>query len=148
MWETTGDWFFYRRKRYYGLIMDTYFSWKQWFEVKNIFMMDLSLLSSQDVNWWAGVVWITCGLLWWFRFFSAVWTLILTAPIHCRGSIHSIQQMFIFGWTIPLVILKSSLWGWATDDSKFWGYYSFKTRLSLKRMAFFVAANGCECERH
>ncbi len=27
--------------------------------------------------------WITCGLL----FLSAVWTLILTAPIHCRGSI-------------------------------------------------------------
>ncbi len=24
------------------------------------------LLSSQDVNWWTGVVWITCGLLWCF----------------------------------------------------------------------------------
>ncbi len=23
-------------------------------------------LSSQDVNWWTGVVWITCGLLWCF----------------------------------------------------------------------------------
>ncbi len=30
-------------------------------------MMDLfHLLSSQDVNWWTGVVWITCGLLWCF----------------------------------------------------------------------------------
>ncbi len=29
--------------------------------------MDLfQLLSSQDVNWWTGVVWITCGLLWCF----------------------------------------------------------------------------------
>ncbi len=27
--------------------------------------MDLfQLLSSPDVNWWTGVVWITCGLLW------------------------------------------------------------------------------------
>ncbi len=24
------------------------------------------LLSSPDVNWWTGVVWITCGLLWCF----------------------------------------------------------------------------------
>ncbi len=24
------------------------------------------LLSSPDVNWWTGVVWITCGLLWFF----------------------------------------------------------------------------------
>ncbi len=28
--------------------------------------MDLFLLSSQDINWWTGVVWITCGLLWCF----------------------------------------------------------------------------------
>ncbi len=50
--------------------------------IKNILMMDLfQLLSSQDVNWWTGVVWIIV------MFLSAVWTLILTAPIHCRGSI-------------------------------------------------------------
>ncbi len=50
---------------------DLNFSWKWWFEVKNILIMDLfltqmQLLSSQDVNWWTGVVWITCGLLWCF----------------------------------------------------------------------------------
>ncbi len=28
-------------------------------------LTDFFLLSSQDVNWWTGVVWITCGLLWW-----------------------------------------------------------------------------------
>ncbi len=50
--------------------------------VKNILMLDLfQLLSSQDVNWWTGVVWIVV------MFLSAVWTLILTAPIHCRASI-------------------------------------------------------------
>ncbi len=52
------------------------------FELKNILMLDLfQLLSSQDVNWWTGVVWIIV------MFLSAVWTLILTAPIHCRASI-------------------------------------------------------------
>ncbi len=37
------------------------------FYVKNVLMLDLfHLLSSPDVNWWTGVVWITCGLLWCF----------------------------------------------------------------------------------
>ncbi len=44
-------------------IMDSYFGQKQQIEV---LMMDLFHLSSQDVNWWTGVVWITCGLLWCF----------------------------------------------------------------------------------
>ncbi len=49
---------------------------------KNILMRDLShLLSSQDVNWWTGVVWIIV------MFLSVVWTLILTAPIHYKVSI-------------------------------------------------------------
>ncbi len=65
---------FHWRKHYYGL----------WTHVldKNILMLDLfQLLSSPDVNWWTGVVWIIVMCL------SAVWTLILTAPIHCRASI-------------------------------------------------------------
>ncbi len=66
---------FHWRKRYYGL----------WFEVKNIlmnlFLTNTQLLASQDINWWTGVVWIIV------MFLSAVWTLILTAPIHCRASI-------------------------------------------------------------
>ncbi len=82
MWETTGDALFHWRKRYYGL----------WFEVKNILMLDLfQLLSSQDVNWWTGVVWIIV------MFLSAVWTLILTAPIHCRASIaETLMQRCIY----------------------------------------------------
>ncbi len=43
--------------------------------------MDLFILSSQDINWWTGVMWIIV------MFLSAVWALILTAPIHCRTSI-------------------------------------------------------------
>ncbi len=75
MWETTGDGLFHWRKCYYGL-------WTRNL-VKNILMVDLlfPLLSSQDVDWWTGVVWIIV------MFLSAVWTLILTAPIHCRAFI-------------------------------------------------------------
>ncbi len=59
MWETTADALFHWRKRYYIL-------WTC-ILVKNILMLDLfHLLSSPDVNWWTGVVWITCGLLWCF----------------------------------------------------------------------------------
>ncbi len=66
---------FHWRKRYYEL-------WTLCILVKNVLMLDLfHLLSSPDVNWWTGVVWIIV------MFLSAVWTLILTAPIHCRASI-------------------------------------------------------------
>ncbi len=45
--------------------MHTYF--KQWFEVKNILIMNLfitntQLFTSQDINWWTGVVLIAYGL--------------------------------------------------------------------------------------
>ncbi len=60
--------------------MHLYCSRKQWFEVKIVLMLDLfQLLSSPDV--WTGVV---CIIV---MFLSSVWTLILTAPIHCRASI-------------------------------------------------------------
>ncbi len=47
----------------------------------DLFLENTQLFTSHDVNWWTGVVWIIV------MFLSAVWTLILTAPIHCRGSI-------------------------------------------------------------
>ncbi len=63
----------------------SYFSQKIQFKVKNILMMDLfptntQILAPHDNNCSTGVMWI-------MMFLSAVWTLILTAPIHCRGSI-------------------------------------------------------------
>ncbi len=74
---------FHWRKCYYGL----------WTHILAKMLDLLQLLSSQDVNWWTGVVWITCGLLW---FLSAVWTLILTAPIHYRASIaETVMQCYI-----------------------------------------------------
>lgn len=60
--------------------------------VIGLFITNLQLFSSQDVNWWTGVVRITCGLLWFFL--SDVWTLCLTAPIHCSGSIAEQVNLF------------------------------------------------------
>ncbi len=109
---------FHWRKSYYKL----------WIWVKNILMLDLfQLLSSQDVNWWTGVVWITCGLLWcFFQLFGlSFWRHPFTAehPLlrqWCNatflqiwwrnklililgwGWVHFLH-MHIFGWTIPLI---------------------------------------------
>ncbi len=53
------------------------------------FLTNTQLYTSKDVNWWTGVVWIIV------MFLSAVWTLILMAPIHCRGSIgEQVMQNF------------------------------------------------------
>ncbi len=47
----------------------------------DLFFTKTELFTLQDIIWWTGVVWIIV------MFLSAVWTLSLTAPIHCRGSI-------------------------------------------------------------
>ncbi len=115
-------------------IIDLYFSWKQEFEVKNVLMMDLflknmQLFTLQDVNWWTGVVWITCGLLWCFYqlFGLSFWRHPFTAddPLvskWCNATFLQIcsneetnsstswiawgwvnyQLIFNFKWTIPL----------------------------------------------
>ncbi len=66
-----------------SIIMD--YGQKQWFKVKmplDLFLTNVQLFALQDINWHTGVVvWIIVVFL------SAVWTLILTAPIHCSGSI-------------------------------------------------------------
>ncbi len=117
-----------------SIIMDyrlMFFGQKQWFEVKNILMTDLfltntQLFTSQDVNWWTGVVWITSGLLWCFyqMFGLSFWRHPFTAEdpllskwwnatflqIWWRNKLTSwmawgwehFQQMFNFGWTTPL----------------------------------------------
>ncbi len=83
------------------------------------------ILAWNNVTRWTGVVWYLWIIV---MFLSAVWILILTAPIHCRASIAEqmqlhfcksdketnstiswmtwgwlhFQQILIFGWTVPL----------------------------------------------
>ncbi len=56
--------FFQHRKQYYWTgILATVWSKKK---ILLICLLQTQLLASLDVNWWSGVVWITCGLLWCF----------------------------------------------------------------------------------
>ncbi len=85
--------------------------------------------SSQDVNWWTGVVRITWIIV---MFLPTVWTLILTAPIHCIGSIgEQVMKSYIspnlLRWRNKLIYILDGL-----KESKFsanvhfWLNYSFK----------------------
>lgn len=47
----------------------------------DLFFTNIQLLTSQDVYCSTGLLWIVV------LFLSFVWTLILMAPIHCKGSI-------------------------------------------------------------
>ncbi len=104
---------------------DSNLSHTQQFEVKNILMMycflQTQLLASQFINWWTGVVWITCGLLWCFYqlFGLSFWRHPFTAEdpllrqwcnatflqIWWRNKLIYISDglnFLVFVWTIPL----------------------------------------------
>ncbi len=68
----------------------------------------MQLFTSQGINWWTGEVWIIV------MFLSAVWTLILTAPIHYRGSIaEQVMKPYIspnlFWWRNKLIYILDAL---------------------------------------
>ncbi len=118
------------------------------FEVKNVLMMDLFLtniqfFTSQDANWWTGVMWITCGLLWCFYqlFGLSFWRHPFTAEDQsvskrCNAKFLQICSdeetnsstswmtwgwvnvfIFIFGWIIPLKVLHEH---YAKNNLCFW----------------------------
>ncbi len=94
-----------------------YFSWKQWFEIRNVlmdlFITNTHLFTSQDVNWWTGVVWITCGLLWCFYQLLglSLWRHPFTAGNHWRAS----HVMANFPKSVPMKKQTSTSW-------TAWGY--------------------------
>ncbi len=107
IWETTGDRIFNWRKRYYGL-------WTHILAGNN----SLKLKTS----WWICSLWIIV------MFLSAVWTLILTAPIHCRGSIaEQVMECYIstnlFLWRNKLIYILDRSW---ISKFSFWVNYSCK----------------------
>ncbi len=82
------------------------------------------LLSSPDVNWWTGVVWIIVMIL------SA---LILTAPIHCRASIAE-------HWCSHTFLMKKQTHPnlrWPEDEHFHYVNYSFN-RMSSSISSFFL----------
>ncbi len=96
----------------YGLwIMDSHFGQKWWLKVKMpewwiCFLQAYSF--SLQITDWLESCWLLVDYL---MFLSAVWTLILTAPIYkliyiLDGlRVRNVLQIFIFGWTIPLICL-------------------------------------------
>ncbi len=89
-------WSFHRRKLNYG--------WrKQWFEVKNILIMDLFLtnlqfFTSQDISWWTGVLWITCVLLWCFYQLFGFWRHPFTAEHPLLSKWCNAKHRNLFWW--------------------------------------------------
>ncbi len=99
----------------------------------DLFLTNMQLFTIQDINWWTGVVWITCKLLCCFYqlFGLSFWWHPFTAedPLVSKWCNDEFQknlfqwrnkliyssrivwgQLFIFGWTIPLKIILYSLY--------------------------------------
>ncbi len=101
------------------------------FLMMHLFLLNMQLFTSQDVNWWTGVVWITCRLLWCFYqlFGLSFWRHPFTAehPLvnkWCNATFHqicfyegtnssrswtawgwvNILKIFLFERTIPLTV--------------------------------------------
>ncbi len=102
-----------------------------------ICFLQTQLLSSQDINWWIGVVWITCGLLWCFYqlFRLSFWRHPFTAEdplvIHSDAMLHfskSVEETNSFtSWMAwgCLVFLFVCLFVFKANFH-FWVHCSFK----------------------
>ncbi len=77
-------------------------------------------MSSPDVNWWTGVVWTIV------MFLSAVWTLILTAPIHIHCWDTDAVTFLQTWWRNKLILISDELRvNTFTAHFHFWVNYSF-----------------------
>ncbi len=128
MWETTGDGLFHWRKHYYGLDPDF---GKQWFDVKNVLIMDLfftnmQLLSSQEVNWleWCGLLVDYCDV-----FISCL-------DSHSDGT-HSLQM--IYWWTSDgmLRFSKSDEETNSSTSWTAWGWVKFQPIVMLGELFLY-----------
>ncbi len=79
------------------------------------FLSNMQLFASQDINGWTGDAWITCELLWCFYRI-----LILTAPIHFRGSTGEQVIMQNFSKSVMMKNIGAHRWhlyfGWPEGD--------------------------------
>ncbi len=124
-------------------IMESYFSQKQWFEFKNVLKTDLFQLLSPDVNWWTGVVWITCGLLWCFYqlFGLSFWRHPFTAehPLLRQWCNATFLQIW---WRNKLIYILDDLR--VSKFSFFWMNYSFN-KSALYSSWFHSSSLWCLC---
>ncbi len=83
------------------------------------FLKNMQILSSQDVNWWTGVVWITCGLLWCFYqlFGLSFWRHPFTAedPLVSKWWNATVSQI----WWRKNSSTSWMAWGWVNVQQTF-----------------------------
>ncbi len=88
----------------------------------DLFLISMQFLASLDINWWTGVVWITCGLLWCF---------ISCLDSHSDGT-HSLSKwcdakFLQIWWRNKLIyILDGLVVRTFSANLNFWVNYSFK----------------------
>ncbi len=134
MWETTGDGLFHWRKHYYGLWTHSL--------VKNVLMGFISykqqILSSQDVNWWTGVEWITCGLLWCFYqlFGLSFWRHPFTAEDPLNAISPNLKLIYIF-YGLRVRKLSANL--------HFWKNHCFKEHQQLQQEEVVMVTHIIRC---
>ncbi len=133
--RTTGDWFVHWKKHYYRLwtsILTRSNSLKLNVLRIDLLLIDMQFFTLQDINWWTRVVCLLvdyCNV-----FLSAVWALILTAPIHCRWSIGE------WCYISPYLVKKQTplhlwmAWGWMHFQQI---QFSFKT-FSSERLTILL----------
>ncbi len=109
------DWYFSQRKKH---LNDGFVSYKH------------TALDIQDINWWTGVMWITCGLLWCFYqlFGLSFWRHPFTAedPLVSKWCNSTFLQIW---WRNKLIYISDDLKG-ITFSANFWVNYSFEARQS------------------
>ncbi len=90
--------------------------------------MNLFLLSSPDVNWWTGVVWITCGLLWCFYqlFGLSFWR----HPLLRQWWNDTFLQIW---WRFDTFLQSRMAWGWGYIQQNF----HFWVNSSFQEIVFF-----------
>ncbi len=91
--------------------------------LNDIFVSNIQHFSSEDINWWTGVVWITCGILWCFYqlFGLSFWRHPFTAehPLLRQWCNDTFLQIW---WRNKLIYILDEL---RRVNVPFWVNYSF-----------------------
>ncbi len=87
--------------------------------------LETQLFPSQDVNWWTGVVWVTCGLFHWFyqSFGLDSDGTHSLQRIHCDGMLHFYKSVKMKKQTHK----TNTFWA----NVHFWVKYSFKIMFTI-----------------
>ncbi len=123
----------------------------------NAFITYTQLFASQDIHWWTGVMWITCGLLWCFYQLFALsfwrhpftvkdpsvskWCNAKFLQIYSKEETNSrvnFQQTFIFRWTIPLIISLTHRHAKGETDNLSWMRHTFSWNSSRNNRPKFA----------